>query len=144
MTKPNSPNTQTAQHDVTDQRRSRWLVPLVPPALGGVILVAAATNDHLLSGLMWFAALAAVGVVSAVSGPIDAARRGRRHSKDERAAIINTRAMSAVGTLLVVSLTGCIVFALARGESTIPYAALLAIGGISYAVASAALRREIP
>ncbi|MGA2926607.1 MAG: hypothetical protein ABSG43_11535 [Solirubrobacteraceae bacterium] len=108
MTKPNSPDTQTAQHDVTDQRRSQWLVPLVPPALGGAILIAAATNEHFLSGLMWFAALA------------------------------------AVGTALVVALTGCIVFALARGESTIPYAALLAIGGISYTVASVALRREIP
>jgi len=50
------------------------------------------------------------------------------------------RAMSIVGTALVIMLTGCAVHALARGESISPYAALLAVGGIAYVVARLALR----
>ena len=144
MTRPNTPETHASHRGVTNQSRSRWLVPLVPPALGGVILVAAATNEHLLSGLIGFAALAAVGVVSAITGPVKAARRGLSPTEGEREAIINSRAMSAVGTVLVIALTGCVVFTLTRGQSTTPYTALLAIGGTSYAVALLALRNAIP
>ncbi|HUA04136.1 MAG TPA: hypothetical protein VMB27_09545 [Solirubrobacteraceae bacterium] len=38
-----------------------------------------------------------------------------------------------------VATTGCAAFTLARGQSTSPYTALLAVGGISYAVATLAL-----
>ena len=69
-------------------------------------------------------------------------RRGRSRSEDEREAIVNMRAMSAVGTVLVIALTGCIIFTLMRGQSTTAYAALLAIGGTTYVVALVALRRE--
>jgi hypothetical protein len=48
--------------------------------------------------------------------------------------------MSITGTVLVIAITGCAVFTLARGESTSPYTALLAVGGISYTIASLALR----
>ena len=142
MTRPES-KTHTARGGVTEQWRSRWLVPIVPVALGGVILLAAATTGHLLSGLMWFAGLAAVGAVSAIAERSEAARRGRGRVGDEREAIINIRAMSMSGTVLVIAITGCTAFTLARGESTSPYTALLAVGGISYAVALLALRKAI-
>jgi hypothetical protein len=140
MTRPDSPNSHNARADVTDQWHTRWLIPLVPGALGVVILVAAAMAGHILSGVAWFAALSAVGALSAITGGFGAVRRGRRHDEDEHEAIINARAMSITGTVLVIAITGCAVFTLARGESTSPYAALLAVGGISYAVASRALR----
>lgn len=88
------------------------------------------------------AVLSAIGALSLVAARFEAARRGRRHDEDERAAIINTRAMSIAGTVLVIAITGCAAFTLARGESTSPYTALLAIGGISYAVALLALGYE--
>ena len=121
MRRPNSKR-HAARADVTDQWRPRWLVPLVPVALGGVILVATTTTGHPLSGMAWFAVLAAVGALSAIAGRFEAARRGRRHVGDEREAIINTRTMSIAGTVLVIALTGCTAFTLTRGESTSPYA----------------------
>jgi hypothetical protein len=116
------------------------LVLLVPVALGAVVLIAAATSGHLLSGLIWFAILAVLGGLSALAAQIGTARRGRSHTEDERDAMINTRSMSIAGTVLVVVITGCITFTLARGESTSPYTPLMAVGGISYAVALVALR----
>jgi hypothetical protein len=44
--------------------------------------------------------------------------------------------------VLVVVLTGCIAFTLARGETTSPYTALMAVGGISYVIALVALRNH--
>jgi len=142
MTRPDSPNNHNPRAGVTHQWRSRWLIPLLPAALGAVILVVALMTRHVLSGMVWFAVLSAIGALSAVAARFEAARRGRRHDEDERAAVINTRAMSIVGTVLVIAITGCAAFTLARGESTSPYTALLAVGGISYAVALLALRYE--
>ena len=142
MTRLNNPNNHIARAHLTDQRRSRWLIPLVPAALGAVILVATAMGGHILSGLVWFAVLSTIGALTPVARRFEAERRGLGHDEDEREAIINTRAMSIVGTVLVVAITGCAAFTLARGESTNPYTALLAVGGISYAIASLALRYE--
>ena len=143
MTRPNSPTTQHARASVTEQWDSRRLVPLVPAALGGVLLLlAAATTGHVLNGLLSLAAFAAVGAIAAIAGRFEAARRGRCHVDDERDAITNARAMSIVGTVLVIAITGCTAFTLARGQSTTPDTPLLAVGGISYVVASLALRMK--
>lgn len=141
MTQPNNPKTHIARASVTDQWVSRWLTPLVPAALGGVILVAAATTGHILSGLLSLAALAALSALAAIAGRFEAARRERGHVDDERDAIINARAMSIAGTVLVIAITGCTAFTLARGQSTTPYTPLLAVGGISYVIAFVALLR---
>jgi hypothetical protein len=121
-------------------RRSRWLIQLVPATLGAVILVATMMAGRILSGVVWFAVLSAIGALSPVIARFDAARRGRGDDGDEREAIVNARAMSIVGTVLVIAITGCAAFTLARGESTSPYTALLAVGGISYVIAFLALR----
>jgi hypothetical protein len=142
MTRPDSPNNHNTRAGVTHQWRSRWLIPLLPAAVGAVILVAALIARHILSGVVWFAILSAIGALSPVAARVEAARRGRRHEVDERAASIDTRAMSIAGTVLVIAITGCAAFTLARGESTSPYTALLAVGGTSYAVALLALRYE--
>jgi peptidoglycan/LPS O-acetylase OafA/YrhL len=142
MTRRDSPNNHNARTGNFDQWRSRWLIPLLPAALGAVILVAAATTGHILTGVAWFALLSAIGALSAVAARFEAARRGHRHNEGQREVTINTRAMSIVGTALVIALTGCAVFTLARGESTSPDTTLLAVGGISYAIALLALRYE--
>jgi hypothetical protein len=142
MTRPDSPNNHDTRAGVTHRWRSRWLIPLLPAALGAVILVAALMTGHILSGVVWFAVLSAIGALSPVAARFEGRRRGRHDDEDERAAIIDTRAMSIAGTALVIAITGCATFTLARGESTSPYSALLAVGGISYAVALLALRYE--
>ena len=135
MTRQNSPNNDDARAGDSEQWPPRWLIPLVPAALGTVILVAAAISGHILSGVVWFAVLAAIGALSPVATRFEAARRLPRHDEGERAAIINMRAMSITGTVLVIAITGCAAFTLVRGQSTSPYTALLAVGGISYAAA---------
>lgn len=135
------PKTHGARAGVTHQWRSRWLIPLLPAALGAVILVAAVMTGRTLSGLVWFAVLSAIGALSPLAARFEAARRGRRQD-DECEATINTRAMSIAGTVLVIAITGCATFTLVRGESSSPYTALLALGGTSYALASLVLRHE--
>ena len=116
-------------------------MPLVPVALGAVILVAEAADDDLASGLGWFAVLAAVGALLAFGGRFQAVRDARGDGEDEREAMIGSRAMAAAGTAMILALTGAIVFELARGDSPSPYVWVLAVGGATYAVALLALRR---
>ena len=140
MTRPNSPLSERARASIPDRWRTRWLVPAVTVGLGGVILAAEATDGDLTSGLIWFAVLAALGALHAFGGRFEAVRQARGEEEDEREAMINTRAMALAGTVLVIVLTGCIVFELARGESPSPYTQLMAVGGTTYAVALLVLR----
>ena len=79
-------------------------------------------------------------VLSSSLERVAAAGARRPPGARDREMRMNMRAMSIVGTALVITLTGCAVHALARGESISPYAALLAVGGIAYVVARLALR----
>jgi hypothetical protein len=135
MTRPDSPMPPAFD------RQSRWLMPLVPVALGAVILVAEAADDDLASGLGWFAVLAAVGALLAFGGRFQAVRDARGDGEDEREAMIGSRAMAAAGTAMILVLTGAVVFELARGESPTAYVWVLAVGGATYALALLALRR---
>jgi hypothetical protein len=139
MTRPKGSNDDDVRASASDRRQSRWLVPLLPGVLGAVDLVASAMGGHILSGVGSLAVLSTIGVLSPVAARFEAARRWH-HDEDKREAIINTRAMSATGTILVIAITGCATFTLARGESTGPYTALLAVGGLSNTIASLALR----
>jgi hypothetical protein len=117
-------------------------VSAVIVGLGGVILAAEATDGDLTSGLVWFAVLAVLGALHAFGGRFEAVRLARGEEEDEREAMINTRALALAGTVLVIVLTGCIVFELARGESPSPYTQLMAVGGVTYAAALLVLRRR--
>jgi hypothetical protein len=50
--------------------------------------------------------------------------------------------MAGAGTVLVLLLTGCIVFELVRGDDPSPYTHLMAVGGASYAIGLLVLRRR--
>ena len=110
MTRPNSPMSGGARASIPGRWRTRWLMPAVTVGLGGVILAAEATDGDLTSGLVWFAVLTALGGLHAFGGRFEAVRQARGE-EDEREAMINTRAMSLAGTVLVIVLTGCIVSA---------------------------------
>lgn len=140
MTRPDSPEQQ--RPPITDGWRSWWLMALVPVGLGAIILAAEAASGELSSGLVWFAVLAAFGALLAFGGRFDTVRQARGGTEDEREALINTRAMAAAGQLLVLVLTGCIVYTLARGDDPQPYTQLMAVGGAGYAVALLVLRRR--
>jgi hypothetical protein len=55
--------------------------------------------------------------------------------------MIDSRAMAAAGTAMILVLTCAIVFPLARGEDAGPYVFVIAVGGATYAIALLALRR---
>ena len=55
---------------------------------------------------MWFAVLAALGALAAIATRFEVGRRGRGRAEEERDAIINTRAMSIAGTMLVIAGSG--------------------------------------
>jgi hypothetical protein len=120
----------------------RWLSALVPPALGAVILAAEASNDDLAEGLVWFAILAAVGALLAFGGRWQFVRDARGEPEDERDRMIAIRAMAASGQVMILALTGAVVFELARGENPSPYTWVLAVGGAVFGVALLALRRS--
>ena len=118
----------------------RWLFSLVPVGLGAVILAAEATNGDPAEGLVWFAVLAVLGALLAFGGRFEAVRLARGDGEDERDAMINTRAMAAVGIVLTIVLTGAIVFQLARGGDPSPYTQIMAVGGAAYVASLLVLR----
>ena len=123
-------------------RSSPWLIPLVNLALGGTILVARALEDDLAGGLIWLAVFSAVAAIYAIGGRSEAVREALGEVQDERDELINTRALAAAGLVLIVALTGCLLFELARGHDPSPYAQLLAGGGATYAISLLILRRR--
>ena len=62
--------------------------------------------------------------------------------EDERDALIASRAMAFAGTVLILALTGALVFELARGHDLSPYAQLLTVGGVAFTAALLFLRRK--
>ena len=130
-----NPNNANAKRTGLPQWKSWWLLPLIYVALGVVILVAQVISGDTRSGVIWFAVMAGVGALYALGGRYEVIRQARGDFEDERDASINRKAMAATGTTLVIVLTGCIVFQLARGENPSPYSTLMAIGGATYVVA---------
>jgi uncharacterized membrane protein len=132
MTNPNNAN---AKRRALPQWKSWWLLPLIYVALGVVILVAQSVSGDTRSGVVWFAVMAGVAALYALGGKYQVIRQARGDFEDERDTSINRKAMAATGTILVIVLTGCIVFELARGNNPAPYSTLMAIGGVTYIAA---------
>ena len=124
----------------TDPNGGNWwhswrIFPAIYAGLGVVILVARAADGEVASGLFWFGVMALIGAVYAFGGRIDLIRQARGDLVDEREASINTQAMAATGTVLVVVLIGCMVYELARGNNPSPYSTIMALGGATYVAA---------
>ena len=130
-----NPSSQHSKRRTLPQWKSWWLLPLIYVALGIVILVAQAISGDTWSGVVWFAVMATVAALYAFGGKYEVIRQARGDFEDERDAGINRKAMAATGTTLVIVLTGCIVFELARGNNPSPYSTLMAIGGVTYIAA---------
>jgi ABC-type transport system involved in cytochrome c biogenesis permease component len=121
---------------------STWLAVLVPALLGAAILAAELTAGDVAEGLVWFALLAGVGALLAFGGRFESVRLARGDGEDEREAMINQRAMAAVGIVLMIALTVVIVFQIARGDDPSPYTQIAALGGVSYVAALLVLHRR--
>lgn len=131
MTSPRNSN-MNAWESLTSRWHGWMLLPAIYIALGIVILIAQAIDGHAAAGFGWFVVMLAIGAIYGLGGRFEIVRQARGDLADERDASINRRAMAATGTILVVVLTGCIVFNLARGDSPSPYSELMTIGGLAY------------
>jgi hypothetical protein len=125
---------------LTSHFRGWLLVPAIYISLGIIILVAQAVDGHAAAGFGWFLVMLAIGAVYTLGGRFEVIRQARGDFADERDASINRRAMATTGTVLVIVLTACMVFNLARGESPSPYSELTTVSGLAYLASLIALR----
>ena len=124
-------------------RRSRWLMPAVALALGGVFLVAQWIGGDPTGGLISFAIMAGfAAVLVLLEGRSGAVEIMRRPARDERARTIDLAATAFAGVVLITVIIAAVMVQLARGEDPSPYAQLGAVGGVAYLIALVAMQRR--
>jgi hypothetical protein len=108
-------------------------------ALGGVWFAAAAAGDNVGMGVFGFVVITALAAYMAFGrGEFSAISRG----DDERQKTIDLEAMQfSYMVLVVVALTGGF-FELARGDGLGPFGVICSVGGFSYMLAIAYLKRR--
>ena len=124
-------------------RRSRWVMPGVAVALGGVFLAAQWIGGDPTGGLVSFAIMAVfAAVLVAARGPkrrrCDHAPAGPGRASQEHRPAATAFAGIVVITIIIVA----VMVQLARGEDPSPYAQLGAVGGIAYLVALVGMQRR--
>ena len=134
--------------------RSRWWMPAVSLLLGGLILAAMAAGGNGTDGLKAFAVMAVVaagfafGVMAFVAALFFFGRRSETlqglggPARDERWAMIDVHATALSGMVLVLVIIGAWLYEIAGGRDGSPYGQLGAVGGVSYVLAVALLRRR--
>jgi hypothetical protein len=124
--------------------RNRWLVPGLGVLLGLVLFAAQAARGEVRAGLVSLAILTGYAAVLAVlAGRSETFSLLRGDSVDERADLIQQRALAFTGGVLVVVLVVGFLVQVARGaDDAITWAGLGAVGGLSYAGALAVLSRR--
>ena len=120
--------------------RSKWFLPSFSLALGLVVLAVSWLGGNLGAGLISLAVLAAFGLFILLAGRSETIRGLRGDGRDERFAQIDLQATALSGLAVIVALIVAWLVAMARGQSGNPYGWLLAIAGLTYALAVAYLR----
>lgn len=124
-------------------RRSRWVMPAIALALGGVFLVAQWIGGDATGGLVSLAIMAAfAAVLVLLESRSEAVALMRRPGRDERARSIDLAATAFAGVVVITVLIAAVMVQLARGEDPSPYAQLGAVGGIAYVVALFGMQRR--
>lgn len=137
----------TATNDVGVRRsradrvyRSRWFLPAFALVLGGGMLAAMWVGGSLREGLYSFALMAGLAFLFLLGGRSETIRGLRGDGRDERFAMIDTRATAFAGSVVIGTLIVAWLVEVARGYSGQPYAWLGAIAGLAYLVGIAILR----
>jgi hypothetical protein len=120
--------------------KSRWFLPVLALALGGVVLGAQAIAGNPGSGLVSLGIMAAAGAVFLFGGRSETIRGLRGDGRDERFQRIDIHATAFAGTVVIAAIIVAFVVELARGHDGNPYTWLGALGGVAYLAAVVVMR----
>ena len=130
----------TPDHSKQPASWQRWTTPLVAVFMGVAYLVAGWIGDDRQFGV--FGLLIMVGCAGALllASRFSETVAGLLDRRDERINSIETQATVFAGMVVITAVLGAFVIEVARGQDGSPYAALGAIGGVSYVLALVVLR----
>jgi len=121
--------------------RSRWFMPLFSLFLGGLMFAAFAIGGDTAGGAISFAIMAVLAAVFAFARRSETIQGIGGPARDERWELIDLRATAITGAVLILCIIGGFLIEVARGQDGSPFALLGAIGGLTYVIAIAVLRR---
>ena len=108
--------------------------------LGGAVFVAMSLGGDMRDGFMALGVMAAVAALFLFGSRSETLRGLGGPGRDERWAMIDTRATAFAGAVVLTVIICVWIYELAQGEDGSPYGRLLAISGVSYIAAIAWLR----
>ena len=115
-------------------------MPAFSLLLGGAVLLAFWLGGEPADGLKGFGVMAAVAALFLVGSRSETLQGLGGPGRDERWAMIDTRATAFTGLVVLTVIIGVWLYELAQGRDGSPYAQLLAIAGLTYIAAIAWLR----
>jgi hypothetical protein len=125
-----------------DFTRSRWWMPAFALALGALMFAAFAIGGDVTQGAISFAIMAGAGALFLFGRRGETLRGIGGPERDERWEAIDLRAVAYTGMVLIACILGAWLYEVARGEDGDPFTLLAAIGGLSYVLSVALLRRR--
>jgi hypothetical protein len=121
--------------------RNRWYMPLFSLLIGALMFGAFAIGGEPGQGAISFAIMAVLAAVIAFARRSETIQGISGPQRDERWEAIDLRATAITGGVLIVAIIGGFLIEVARGQDGSPFALLGAIGGVTYVIAIAVLRR---
>jgi hypothetical protein len=125
-----------------DFTRSRWWMPAFALILGAILFAAFAIGGDVAQGAISFAIMAVAGTLFLFGRRGETLRGIGGPERDERWEAIDLRAVAYTGMVLLACIIGGWLYEVARGQDGEPFALLAAIGGVSYMLSVALLRRR--
>ena len=123
--------------------RSGWWTPAVSLGIGLMILAASWIGDKPEEGLGGLLVMSVLGIGILVLGRRSETVGGLGGpGRDERWAMIDTRATAFTAMVLIACIIGAWLYELSQGQDGQPYSALGAVGGVAYVLSVAFLRRR--
>lgn len=129
---------------MTDTRRPTpdWLVPLLVAALGVPTFVAFWIGGRPELGALYGGVSLAFGAILAVGSRSDTLRMLRGADDDERTLLLEYKASTAMGLVLVTALAGLFLAAGIRGDDGLVYGSLLVLAELTHVTALGVLNRK--
>ncbi len=115
-------------------------MPAFSLSLGGLILAAYAIGGEPLQGLGGFAVMAALAALFLFGSRSETLRGLGGPGRDERWAMIDTRATAFAGAVLIAAVIALWLWEVAHGRDGNPYVPLGGVAGLAYVAAVAWLR----